>query len=173
MIYFKTSWAALGAALLVAACGGGDGGPLGSQDSAPARGVLMQTPPPRITSLSAADFTASLQASASGQGLLQLAGAPACGIDVQYIKYGTVGGANEVTNASGALIVPTGSDACAEHARAASAGCFSGYSGAPSFMATRTACSWASSSVSARNRSREHSVRSRRWWPACEGSKPW
>ncbi len=117
MIYFKTSWAALGAALLVAACGGGDGGPLGSQDSAPARGVLMQTPPPRITSLSAADFTASLQASASGQGLLQWAGAPACGIDVQYIKYGTVGGANEVTNASGALIVPTGSDAKCTGAR--------------------------------------------------------
>jgi hypothetical protein len=33
-----------------------------------------------------------------------------CGIDVQYIKYGTVGGQGEATTASAALIVPTGID---------------------------------------------------------------
>ncbi len=111
MTQFKASWAALGAALLVVACGGGGSGPLGTQDANPARGSLIQTPPPRITSMTAADFNAKLQASASGMGLLQLAGAPACGVDVQYIQYGTVGGAGEATNASGALMVPTGSDA--------------------------------------------------------------
>ncbi|WP_114971475.1 alpha/beta hydrolase family protein [Rhodoferax ferrireducens] len=109
MIYFKASWAALGAALLVVSCGGGDGDALGTQNTNPARGELMQTPPPRITSMSAADFTAKLQASMSGLGLLQLAGTPVCGVDVQYMKYGTVGGVNEATNASGALMVPTGS----------------------------------------------------------------
>jgi pimeloyl-ACP methyl ester carboxylesterase len=36
-----------------------------------------------------------------------------CGVDVQYIKYGTVGGAGEKTDASGALMVPTGTaDKC-------------------------------------------------------------
>jgi hypothetical protein len=116
MTYFKASWVALGATLLVAACGGG-GGPLGEQNASPARGALMQNPPPRITSLTAADFTASLQASSTGQGLLQLAGTPTCGVDVQYIKYGTVGGQGEATDASGALMVPTGSDAKCTGAR--------------------------------------------------------
>ena len=115
MIYFKASWAALGAALLVAACGGGDGGPLGTQDAKPARGALMQSPPPRITSMTAADFTAILTAKSAS--LLQLAGAPVCGVDVQYIKYGTVGGAGEATDASGALMVPTGSNAKCTGAR--------------------------------------------------------
>jgi hypothetical protein len=109
MTYLKASWAALGAALLVAACGGGDGGALGTQNAHPARGELVQSPPPRVTSMSATDFTARLQASPSGLGLLQLAGTPACGVDVQYMKYGTVGGVNEATQASGALMVPTGS----------------------------------------------------------------
>ena len=115
MINFTASWAALGAALLVAACGGGDGGPLGTQDAKPARGALMQSPPPRITSMTAADFTAILTAKSAS--LLQLAGAPVCGVDVQYIKYGTVGGAGEATDASGALMVPTGSNAKCTGAR--------------------------------------------------------
>ena len=115
MINFKASWAALGAALLVAACGGGDEGPLGTQDAKPARGALMQSPPPRITSMTAADFTAILTAKSAS--LLQLAGAPVCGVDVQYIKYGTVGGAGEATDASGALMVPTGSNAKCTGAR--------------------------------------------------------
>jgi pimeloyl-ACP methyl ester carboxylesterase len=110
MSQFKILGVALASALLVAACGGGDGGdPFGTQVANPARGQLMQSPPARVTSLTAAAFTASLNASASGQGLLQLAGAPVCGVDVQYIKYGTVGGAAvpEATTASGALMTPT------------------------------------------------------------------
>lgn len=117
MIHLNASWTALGATLLVAACGGGGGDSLGTQDTSPARGALMQNPPPRITSLTAADFTASLQASPTGQGLQQLAGTPVCGVDVQYMKYGTVGGAGEATNASGALMVPTGSNAKCTGAR--------------------------------------------------------
>ena len=105
---FKITVAAFSAALLVAACGGGGGGPLGTQNANPTRGQLMQSPPPRVTALTAADFTAML--SASSASLLQLAGTPVCGVDVQYIKYGTVGGAGEATDASGALMVPTGSD---------------------------------------------------------------
>jgi predicted esterase len=75
----------------------------------------MQSPPPRITSMTAADFTAILTAKSAS--LLQLAGAPVCGVDVQYIKYGTVGGAGEATDASGALMVPTGSNAKCTGAR--------------------------------------------------------
>jgi len=116
MHLFKFAAIALGAAVL-AACGGGGGGPLGSQNSDPNRGTLMQTPVPRIAGVSAAEFTAMLNADATGQSLLQLAGNPVCGVDVNYIKYGTVGGAGERTNASGVVMVPTGSGAQCTGAR--------------------------------------------------------
>ena len=117
MKFSKSTWAALGTALLVAACGGGGGsGPAGTQNSNPGRGELVQSPPPRITSLSSTDYTARLAATATGQGLLTLSTGSAsgnlpCGIDVQYLKYGTVGGKGEATTASAALIVPTGTAA--------------------------------------------------------------
>lgn len=110
----KSSWAALGASILLAACGGGGGGGnAGITNANPGRGELMQSPPIRTTSLSAADFTAELQASTNGLGALQLSTGSTttplpCGVDIQYIKYGTVGGHGESTTASGALMVPTG-----------------------------------------------------------------
>ncbi len=122
MTKYKVLGASLFAALVLAACGGGDSGPLGTQTANPTRGALMQSPPPRITSMTAADFKALLTASgASGLGLLQLStgsttGTLPCGVDVQYIQYGTVGAA-EPTTASGALMVPTGSGAACTGAR--------------------------------------------------------
>lgn len=62
--------------------------------------------------LSAADLTKLLNASATGQQLLQIAGAPACGIDVVSFRYRTIGGAGESTTSSGALMLPRGSRAC-------------------------------------------------------------
>lgn len=118
-----TAWAAIGASLLMAACGGGGGeGATGTQNANPGRGELMQSPPPRITSLTADDFRTQLLASTDGQGALTLStnsptGVLPCGVDIQYIKYGTVGGAGEATNASGALMVPTGSDSKCTGAR--------------------------------------------------------
>ncbi|MEP6965856.1 MAG: prolyl oligopeptidase family serine peptidase, partial [Polaromonas sp.] len=101
------------AASLLAACGGGDSpANLGVVDSNPARGALIQIPPPRTAFFSADDFTAKLNASATGRGVLAVAGKPKCGVDVQYIKYGTVGGAGEPTDASGALMTPTGGPGC-------------------------------------------------------------
>jgi hypothetical protein len=76
-----------------------------------ARGTLIQNPPLRIASLDAAALTAQLNASASGQQLLELAQAPTCGVDFYYIQYWTVGGANETATATGALMVPTGTAA--------------------------------------------------------------
>ncbi|WOO31603.1 alpha/beta hydrolase [Diaphorobacter limosus] len=97
------------AAAMLAACGGGsDLGGSTETDLSGARGSLMHNPPLRVTALSAGEFKDRLAASPSGQSLLALAGAPKCGVDVHYIEYGTVGGAGEKTNASGALMVPTG-----------------------------------------------------------------
>lgn len=75
------------AASLLVACGGGDSATnLGTVDSSPVRGALIQNPPPRTAFFTAGDFTAKLNASASGRNLLAIAGTPKCGVDVQYIK---------------------------------------------------------------------------------------
>ena len=121
MKFTQSSWAAVAAALMVAACGGGDGGNAGSTNANPARGALMQTPPIRTISLGAAEFSAELQATgAKGALLLQLAtgsssGTLPCGVDVNYIKYSTVGGKGEAATASGALMVPTGTGCTGPH----------------------------------------------------------
>ena len=112
---FQATSAALVVALIVSACGGSVGSstsPTSSPvaSSAAAEGSLLNSPPPRTASLSAAAFTAVLQSSLSGLGLLQMAGGTlACGVDVHYVQYATVGGAGEATTASGVLMVPTGS----------------------------------------------------------------
>jgi len=43
--------------------------------------------------LDAATFEAELGATTTGAQLLQLTGAPACGVDFYYVKFWTVGGA--------------------------------------------------------------------------------
>jgi pimeloyl-ACP methyl ester carboxylesterase len=106
------------AVVLLAACGGGsDSGGSETVDNSGARGSLVYNPPLRVTNLSAQQFTDRLKGSASGTQLLQIAGTPKCGVNFHYIQYGTVGGANEATNASGALMVPTGTDAACTGAR--------------------------------------------------------
>jgi dienelactone hydrolase len=110
---WKLAASALGAALVLAGCGGGSGGDPGSagtQDTSGARGSLLQNPPVRTTALSAVDFKNSLQATTTGKGLLAVAGTPLCDIDVQYIQYGTVGALDEKITASGALMTPSGAD---------------------------------------------------------------
>ena len=104
---------AIAAASLITACGdSGSPGNLGVVDNSPARGALIQNPPPRTAFFTAGDLAAKLNASASGRNLLAVAGTPKCGVDVQYIHYGTVGGADEATDATGALMTPSGGAGC-------------------------------------------------------------
>ncbi|WP_027477269.1 alpha/beta hydrolase family protein [Curvibacter gracilis] len=107
------------AALLLAGCGGGgsDTGGSSTTDNSGSRGSLQYNPPLRVTGLSASDFQAQLSASSTGKGLLAVAGTPKCGINFHYIQYGTVGGAGEATNGTGALMVPTGTDPACSGAR--------------------------------------------------------
>ncbi len=104
------------ATALLVACGGGSEEGI-KTDSSGDRGSLVTNPPLRVTTLSAADFLASLNGSASGRSLLQVAGPPKCGVDFNYLQYGTVGAAGEKTNASGALMVPVGTDPACTGAR--------------------------------------------------------
>jgi hypothetical protein len=93
------------AALLLAACGGGmsDSG----AGTTPTRGTLLQSPPELLSTVTAPNLLLELNILANQQ-LLSLSGTPACDILLYHIKYTTVGGANEATTASGALMVPTG-----------------------------------------------------------------
>lgn len=105
---------------LMAGCGGGSDGP--TIDNSLARGSLVANPPnlvpvpqpdgSALPSLDPAAFAKKLEA---GQpGITQLTGVPKCAITTYYMKYGTVGGAGEATDATGAIMVPSGSDpACA------------------------------------------------------------
>jgi hypothetical protein len=102
--------AAAFAATLLTGCGGGSPGATVNNSTTP--GTLMESPPLRIASLNAADLTAQLGATAQGQALVALAGAPTCGVDFHYFRYRTVGGKDEQTTASGALMAPTGGTGC-------------------------------------------------------------
>ena len=108
------------ATAILAACSGGGGdvasGP--AIDLKSARGTLVANPPVVLASFpTAADFNGALSASASGRSLLALAGTPKCGINFHYMEYNTVGGQNEATNATGGIMVPTGTDAACSGAR--------------------------------------------------------
>ncbi|MEA3108317.1 MAG: hypothetical protein QOI88_2922 [Gammaproteobacteria bacterium] len=98
------------AALVVAACGSSSQTVQVGNSTAP--GSLALDPPFRIASADAATFAAQVGATASGKQLLQLTGAPTCGVDFYYLKFWTVGGAKETTQSSGALMVPTGGTGC-------------------------------------------------------------
>ncbi|MGO9039802.1 MAG: alpha/beta hydrolase family protein [Steroidobacteraceae bacterium] len=94
--------------LLLAACGGGGGGTMdASGGAAPPRGTLLQSPPELLSTLTAPNLLLELNLVAN-QPLLALSGTPQCDILIYSIQYTTVGGANEATTASGALMVPTG-----------------------------------------------------------------
>src|SRR5271167_2486581 len=102
----KRACAAFFAALLTA-CGGGGGAMTSNAPAAPARGTLLQSPPALLSTLTASNLLLELNVAANLP-LLSLSGVPICDILMYHIEYATVGGANEPTTASGALMVPTG-----------------------------------------------------------------
>ena len=100
------------AASVLAGCGGDSASNLGAVDTTPTRGALIQNPPLRTAFFTADELASRLAASANGRGVLAVAGVPKCGVNVQYIQYGTVGGTGESTDASGALMTPSGGPGC-------------------------------------------------------------
>jgi acetyl esterase/lipase len=98
------------AALVLSACGSNSQTVPVGNSTAP--GSLALDPPFRIASANAATFGAQVGATDTGKQLLQLTGAPTCGVDFYYLKFWTVGGAKETTQSSGALMVPTGGTGC-------------------------------------------------------------
>ena len=123
-----TSLTAIGAVILVstsAGCGGGSPAPAPAPAPAPVviddsgeRGSLIRNPPELALSLGAAQVAPQADLFGDfGRRLIALAGAAKCGVDVRHFEYATVGAASEKTTASGALMVPTGSDPACTGAR--------------------------------------------------------
>jgi poly(3-hydroxybutyrate) depolymerase len=81
------------------------------------RGTLIESPPPRVRSTSAAELVAAFALGSIGPQVAALAGPPQCGIDIHTLYYRTVGAMGEATTASGALMVPTGAAAVCQGAR--------------------------------------------------------
>ncbi len=102
------------AALLLASCGGD-----GDEDSAvpgnppagpPARGTLVAGSPSKRASFSPQELVALVVTDNANPVAAALSLAPRCSIDVYDLKYGTVGARAEAVTASGALMIPTGTD---------------------------------------------------------------
>ena len=105
MITLRNALFACSAAILTA-CGSDSTTSTGATSTA--RGTLQESPPLRIASVDAPTFAAQLGATTSGAQLLEVTGAPQCGVDFYDIAFWTVGSAGETTESSGALMVPTG-----------------------------------------------------------------
>jgi hypothetical protein len=132
-MHFKLPLLAMFSACLLIACGGADessnsaGSNSSSSGSAPstARGTLLQNPPVLLSTSTSAVLLAQVATDAPSQTfgtqvlaqVLTLSGTPPCDVSVFHIEYNTVGGANEPTTASGALMVPGGSGASCTGAR--------------------------------------------------------
>lgn len=114
--------ALIGSAAMLAACDSNDNDD--DRDPAPAEppppptsGTLIENPPPRLMSVSVDQLLALANASSSGQQILDLIIDPECGVDVHQIRYNTLDPASQSTTASGALMIPTGSNAACQGPR--------------------------------------------------------
>ena len=103
--------------LLLFGCGSGDSDTGAIGGTGPVRGTLLQSPPSRVASLSPTELQAAIATGDLAQALVQLVATPKCGVDVHYLQYNTVGGSSEATTASGAMMIPTGTDAACQGPR--------------------------------------------------------
>jgi len=104
-------------ALVLSGCGGGGSGSnnalalaVNGATTTPPRGTALTPTPDRVVRLSADQFKTLLEADSTGKRIEQAAGAPKCGIDVRYLQYQTTGAQGESVPASGAIMLPAGTD---------------------------------------------------------------
>lgn len=112
--------AVIGSVAMLGACGNnGDD----NRESAPAErpaptaGTLIESPPPRLVSFNIDQLLGAVNVSSSAQRILDLLVDPECGVDVHQIRYHTLDPASQPTTASGALMIPTGTNAACQGAR--------------------------------------------------------
>ena len=102
MLTRLTPLALAGLTMLLTACGGGD-----DNDNPNMRGQPIGTPA-SVSSLT----TAQIDAAAAASRLGALVGPAQCGVTISRIEYHTVGARDEATNATAAVMVPSGGPNC-------------------------------------------------------------
>jgi poly(3-hydroxybutyrate) depolymerase len=97
----------------LSACGdqGSGSSPTSPPPATPQRGDLIDNPPARVATFAPSELQALLGGNALGKTFLQLAYTPKCTITVYHLTYQTEDPKGNITPASGALMVPSGSDA--------------------------------------------------------------
>jgi hypothetical protein len=122
---------ALFATVLLASCGGGtttggtpEGVSLPTAVAAPARGSLLGNVTAVPVAVSASVSVATVQPAAlavlvesAQSGTTAVSGPPQCAVSVYRVHYNTVGGAREATDASAAVMVPSGTGASCGNSR--------------------------------------------------------
>jgi pimeloyl-ACP methyl ester carboxylesterase len=121
---------ALGLCILLAACSGGTttgGTPVGVANPSPLPGVARGSLVGKAASVSVSVGGASLATlspsvlagflESAQTGTLAVAGQPQCAVSVYRVRYNTVGGAGEATDASAAIFVPSGSAVTCSNSR--------------------------------------------------------
>ncbi|GFE88378.1 alpha/beta hydrolase family protein [Steroidobacter agaridevorans] len=114
--------AVLGSALMLAACSNNDDdspdtGEAEQPPPPPTSGTLIENPPPRIASFSIPDLINLIGANSTAGRVLDFIVDPECGVDVHQIRYNTQDPAQQPTTASGALMIPTGTNAACQGPR--------------------------------------------------------
>ena len=83
----------------------------------PQRGQLLENPPPKLGTYTVSDLISKVTDGEISQWLLRRTFSPKCSVDVYQLRYGTIGAQGEPTTASGALMIPTGSDSICQGPR--------------------------------------------------------
>ena len=83
----------------------------------PQRGDLLTNPPSRVASYDTSTLLGLLGQNDLGKLLLSEAYTPSCSITIYQLDYETVGGAGEASTASGALMIPSGTNSVCTGAR--------------------------------------------------------
>jgi alpha/beta superfamily hydrolase len=81
------------------------------------RGQLLENPPPKVGSFTGSDLISRITDGTISQWLLRRTFSPRCSVDIYQLRYGTIGARGEPTTASGALMIPTGSDSVCQGPR--------------------------------------------------------
>ncbi|HEY5759252.1 MAG TPA: alpha/beta hydrolase [Steroidobacter sp.] len=118
-------FAVLGSACLLAACSNNDDDD-NSPDTGqveppppppPGAGTLIESPPPRIGSFAIPDLINLVNVNSTAGRIVDFIVDPECGVDVHQIRYHTLDATSQPTTASGALMIPTGTNAACTGAR--------------------------------------------------------
>jgi dienelactone hydrolase len=108
-MYFVRAFVAL-TALAISGCQLKQPGTDGMAQRQGAVSALLRDGWTQTASLTPASLSEKLKLFEEGRWTLEVAGAPSCGVDVYHYEYNSVDGKGAAVTASGALMVPTGSD---------------------------------------------------------------